>query len=149
MVRSAYGDDSSLDLAPGLGPVRYDPQSHVRQLLVAGTLFGIIGLTNIVQGVGALSGSSVYPANAVFVFGNARLWGGIVLAAGLLQLVVSFAIFTSQRWARVTGIVIGVANAFTHLFVLSAHPWWAVVGLALDVIAVRALVVHGGQEILD
>jgi hypothetical protein len=65
-------------------------------MLFAGTVLGLIGAVNCIQGIAALSGSSIYPDSVVFEFGNLRLWGWLVLIAGIVQLVVSFAIFAKS-----------------------------------------------------
>jgi len=144
MAQSGYGDDLSLNEAP-----RYDPRSGARQLLFAATVLGVIGVANVIQGISELSGSKVYPEDARFVFAGGDFWATVVVLAGLLSIAASFWIFTSSQKARIVGIVIATVNAFTHLFVLAAHPWWALIALAMDILAIRALVVHGASGILD
>jgi hypothetical protein len=114
-----------------------------QNLQFAGTIIGLIGVTNVVQGIGVLSGRKVYPDNAVFVFAGDRLWGWVVLLVGLAGIVVSFAIYTRSSLARWLGVAIAAGNAITQLLVMPARPLWAVAFVALDVLAIRALVVYG------
>jgi hypothetical protein len=121
-----------------------DPnQRAARSLMLAGTVLGLIGVTNIIQGIGVLAGSKVYPDNAVFVFAGDRLWGWVSLIAGLVTLVVSFALFTRSSKARWIGVGVVAANAVTQLLVMPARPWWGLAAVALDLLALRALVVYG------
>jgi len=73
-------------------------------MIDAGTVLGLIGTFNAVAGIAALSGSAVYRSHGVFEFGNVRLWGWIVLIAGLAELVASFAIFSKSSFARWFGV---------------------------------------------
>jgi cytochrome b subunit of formate dehydrogenase len=114
-----------------------------RNLLFAGTIIGLIGVTNVVQGIGVLSGSKVYPDNAVFVFAGDRLWGWVVLLAGIVAIVVSFAIYTRSPLARWLGVAIATGNAITQLLVMPARPLWALAFVAADLLVIRALVVYG------
>lgn len=141
-MASAYGK-SDLNLSPGHG-YRGDPnQRAARNLMLAGTIIGLIGVTNVIQGVGVLAGSKVYPDNAVFVFAGDRLWGWVVLLAGLVEVAASFALYTRSSIARWLGVAVAAGNAITQLLVMPARPWWALAAIALDLLVIRALVVYG------
>jgi hypothetical protein len=118
-------------------------QRAARNLMFAGTIIGLIGVTNVIQGIGVLSGSKVYPDNAVFVFAGDRLWGWVALLAGLVEVAVSFAIYTRSSVARWLGVAVAAGNAITQLLVMPARPLWAVAFIALDLLVIRALVVYG------
>jgi hypothetical protein len=141
MARSAYAQDD-LD-KPGGGYRGEQDRPAARALLFAGTIIGLIGVTNVIQGTAVLSGSSVYPQNAVFPLAGDRVWGWVVLVAGLVAIVASFAIFTKSAAARWIGISVAVLNAVTQLFVMPARPLWSVAAIAADVLVIKALVVHG------
>jgi hypothetical protein len=145
---SAY-DHDDLSLAAGYA-YRGEPEERAaRSLLFAGTILGLIGVANVIQGIGAIAGSDGYPANAVFPLARQAVWGWVVLAAGLAEVGVSFAIFTRSRFARTAGIVVGVANAFSQLFVIPAQPLWGIAALAADLLLVKVLVVHGASAPLS
>jgi hypothetical protein len=143
MARSAYGDD--LDLSVGYDSSAATDYGAARSLLFAGTILGLIGVANVVQGIAVLAGSRVYPDNAVFVFAHQHTWGWIVLAVGAVTVLVSFAIFTRSTFARSFGVAVAVGNAFSQLLVMPARPLWALAALAADLLVVKALVAHGGS----
>jgi hypothetical protein len=116
-----------------------------RSMLFAGTVLGLIGAVNCIQGIAALSGSSVYPDSVVFEFGNLRLWGWVVLIAGVVQLVVSFAIFTKSPFARWFGVATAAGNAIVQLLVFPENPLWCLSVFAADLVVIRVLVVYGGR----
>jgi hypothetical protein len=111
--------------------------------MLAGTVIGLIGVTNLIQGVSVLAGSKVYPDNAVFTFAGDRLWGWVVLVAGVVEVVASFALFTKSSAARAIGLAVAAGNAVTQLLVMPARPLWAVAAIALDLLVIRALLVYG------
>jgi hypothetical protein len=132
------------DLTPGLRQVGYGPPAP-RSMLFAGTVLGLIGTFNAIAGIGVLSGSRVYAAHGVFEFGNARVWGWVVLLAGVAELVASFAIFSKSSVARWFGVCAAGANAFTQLLAVPAHPLWALAAVAADLVVIRVLVLYGGR----
>jgi hypothetical protein len=139
---SAYGHDN-LNLAAGYGYRPDVDQRAARAMLFSGTIIGLIGVTNVIQGVSVLAGSKVYPDNAVFTFAGDRLWGWVVLVAGVVEVATSFAIFTRSEAARLIGIAVVAGNAVTQLLVLPARPWWGIAAVAADVLVIKMLVVHG------
>jgi hypothetical protein len=51
----------------------------------------------------------------------------------------------AETWARVTGIVIAVISALVNMAFLAAHPIWATIVIAVDVLVIYALAVHGRE----
>jgi hypothetical protein len=135
------------DLTPGYRPVRRERGAG--SLLFAGTILGLIGFFNVIAGVSALSGSKTYPENTVYEFGNLKLWGGIVLAVGVVELVASVGIFSRNRlWVKI-GVVVAAGNAVTQLLFIPVHPWWAVTAFAADLLVIRALLRYGASGTLS
>jgi hypothetical protein len=114
-------------------------------MLFAGTVLGLIGVANVIVGCKVLSDSSFVPANAVFVTGNIRVWGWVVLIVGIAQIVASFGIFSKSALARWFGVATAVANAVAQLLFFPAHPFWALCAFAASLIVIRVLVVYGGR----
>ena len=53
-----------------------------------------------------------------------------------------------HRWARGLGIVVAAARAVVDLGFLAAAPAWSTLVLAVDVLVIYALSVHG-EEIVE
>jgi hypothetical protein len=62
-----------------------------------------------------------------------------VVAAGLGAI-------TGQTWARVVGVVVAAVSALLNVAFLAAYPIWSALMIALDVLVIWALIVHGGQD---
>jgi hypothetical protein len=48
-------------------------------------------------------------------------------------------------WARVTGVVVAGLSAVVNLLDIAAYPLWSLIVIAVDVLVIYALVVHGGE----
>lgn len=112
----------------------------------AGTIAVLAGLFNVVEGVVALVDSDYY------VVGSAGLlvfdltgWGWIHLIVGILAFASGLALFTGAVWARIVTVALAGFNALAQLAFLSAYPVWGVVVIALDVLVIWAVIVHGDE----
>ena len=64
------------------------------------------------------------------------------IAAGVLF---GFGVLVGQTWARVIGIALAVISAIINLAFLAAYPVWGVILIALDVVIIYALAMHGRE----
>jgi hypothetical protein len=46
-------------------------------------------------------------------------------------------------WARVVGIIIALLSALANIAFLAAYPIWSTIIIAIDVLVIYALAVHG------
>jgi hypothetical protein len=58
---------------------------------------------------------------------------------------VGIGVFTGATWARICGVILCGLNALVQLVFLSAYPIWAVLIIALDMLVIWALIVHGDE----
>ena len=72
-------------------------------------------------------------------------WGWTHLILGLIAVAVGIGVFAGQTWARVTGIIIAGISALTNIAFLPAYPIWVTIVIALDVLVIYALAVHGRE----
>jgi hypothetical protein len=91
---------------------------------------------------------------AYFTFRTNRLlaihdyapWGWVHLAGGLLAVAAGAGIlWGGHRWARIAGVVVAALSAVVNLGFLAATPVWSTLLIALDVVAIFALTVHGWE----
>jgi hypothetical protein len=105
------------------------------------------GVLDALHGLQALIG----PDTAYFV-GDAGLfsidvqsWGWWHLISGLLLILVGIALLSGATWARVVAIILVALNAIGQLTLISVQPWLSLGLLALDVLVIYALTVHGHE----
>jgi len=72
-------------------------------------------------------------------------WGWVHLILGVIAVGTGIGVLLGQTWARVTGIIIAVLSALSNIAFLPAYPIWATIIIALDVLAIYALAVHGRE----
>jgi hypothetical protein len=119
-------------------------------VVFAGVILMVTGIFSAVQGLVALIGPSTY-----YVLGEESLWlldvtgwGWWNLIIGLLLVLVAVALFVGQTWARVVAVILVIFNAVGQLLLIPAQPWWSIIVIALDVLIIYALIVHG-RELKD
>lgn len=116
----------------------------------AGVILMVIGIFSAVQGLVALIGPNSY---YVVTEGSLWLldvngWGWWNLIVGLLLVLTAVALFAGQTWARIVAVVLAVLNAIGALLLIPAQPWWSVIVIAIDILVIYALIVHG-RELRD
>lgn len=112
----------------------------------AGVMLVMAGVFNVMYGVVALFHDDYYVVGpeGLLVFDLTR-WGWILLVTGTLAVVSGAALFTGALWARIVAVVLAVANALIQMGFMSAYPVWALVAIAVDIIVIWAVIVHGGD----
>jgi hypothetical protein len=107
-------------------------------MLVMGGIFQAIeGFVAIIQG-----GFFGTPPDYAFRMGAAN-WGWVHLALGLLLVVAGCGLFTGKLWARIVGIVAAVLGAIANFAFIPYYPIWSLLIIAVDVLAIWALALHG------
>ena len=113
----------------------------------AGVILLISGLFSVIQGIVALVGPDTYYAvtdGSLFIF-DAQGWGWWNITIGILLLLTAGALFAGQTWARVVAIILAILSAIVQLLLIPAQPWWSFIIIAIDVLIIFALTVHGKE----
>jgi hypothetical protein len=66
----------------------------------------------------------------------------------VLLVLTALALFAGQTWARIVAVILVILNALGQLLLIPAQPWWSFIMIAIDVLVVYALIVHG-RELRD
>jgi hypothetical protein len=108
------------------------------------------GVMNIVQGVTALAKTSFWTDyGAVYVTGDLRTWGWILLIWGIVILIGAASVYRGGQFGRWIGIFAAALNMIMQLVFIPAYPFWALTIMVLDVLVIYALAVYGGGELED
>ena len=118
-------------------------------VVFAAVLLGMLGLFNLIDGIAALARSSVFIGNAHFVFGDLRTWGWVALILGGLQVIVSLGVLAGNQIARWTGVALIGLNTIGQMFFLPAYPFWSLMIIAVDIVALWGLCAYGSRDNLD
>jgi hypothetical protein len=118
-------------------------------VVFAGVMAIIAGAFNIIQGLVALFDDKyfVVAGGDLLVF-DYTAWGWVHLLVGVIMVVVGLGILRGSPWGLVAGVVVAGVNAIVQLGFLAAYPVWSILIIALDVVVIYALIVHG-RELAD
>jgi hypothetical protein len=113
----------------------------------ASVLLLIAGIFDLIFGLAAVIGpnTTVVVAETGLFAVDVAAWGWWHIIAGIALIVLSFFLYRGATWARVIAIIIVIINAVGQLTLLSVQPWWSLTILAVDVLIIYALTVHGRE----
>jgi hypothetical protein len=109
----------------------------------AGVMIVVLGVMNTIYGIAAISNSAFYIADAKYILSDLNTYGWVVLVIGIIQLCVGAGVFARMQFARWTGVLIASANLVAQLLWISAFPLAGLAFVAIDVLVIYGLVVHG------
>jgi hypothetical protein len=118
-------------------------------VLFASVLLLVIGFFNMIYGIAAIANSHVLVANAHYVIGDLRVWGWVTLILSVLQLVAAGGIVMGNQLARWFAVAVVGINAIEMMFFIPAYPFWALIIIAADVVALWGLCAYGSRENLE
>jgi hypothetical protein len=118
-------------------------------ILFAAVLLLVLGFFNMIYGIAAIANSHVFTANAHYVIGDLRAWGWITLILSVLQLVAAAGILAGNQLARWFAVAVVGLNAIDMMFFLPSYPFWALVIIAVDVVALYGLCAYGSRANLE
>lgn len=113
----------------------------------AGVVLLVSGVFGALQGLVALIGPDAYFAvveGSLFLF-DVQGWGWWNLIIGVLLILTGLALLAGQTWARVVAIILAALSAIGQLMLISVQPWWALAIIAVDILVIYALTVHGRE----
>lgn len=124
-----------------------EPTGWVGWIFFAGVIMILGGTFQAIAGLVALFNSAYFlvPAADLVVAVSYTGWGWVHLIAGILVVLAGFGVLTGQTWARIVGVVLAGISALLNVAFLAAYPLWSIVVIALDIIVIYALCVHGRE----
>jgi hypothetical protein len=115
-------------------------------IVFALTLLITVGFFNLIDGIAAITRSHIYITNARYVIGDLRAWGWVTLILGVLQLLAALGILVGNRVARWFAVAVIGLNAIGQMFFVPAYPFWALMIIAVDIVALWGLCAYGSRE---
>lgn len=117
-----------------------------RMVFVA-ILLLLVGVLNIIYGIGAISDASFFVNDTRYVFTNLHAMGWFLVIVGVIQLTGGFSLMSGNTYGRVIGIIAGTIGAIDALLSMGgSHPFWSLAIFALCVWIVYGIVVYGDDE---
>lgn len=111
----------------------------------AAVMLLLLGCTNTVEGVAAVTGSDFFVSRAHYLFGDLSSWGWVIWLIGVAQGLTGVAVLVKIQFARWFGVAFAFFNALAQILTIQAYPFWSLALLSLDILVIYALIVHGGR----
>ncbi|HVP01335.1 MAG TPA: hypothetical protein VMT10_02095 [Solirubrobacteraceae bacterium] len=105
----------------------------------AGILLAIMGVLNIIWGIGAISNSKFFIADQKYIISSLHTWGWATLVLGALELIAAFSLFSGGGFGRWLGIFAAALTSISALLSIPAYPFWSLCVFALAIIIIYEL----------
>src|SRR4051812_47555607 len=113
----------------------------------AGTMLMMLGVFHVIEGLVALTKSSYFLVHSSGLVVNASYttWGWVHIIAGCIVVAAGVGVLNGQIWARIVGVGVAFVSTLVSIAFLSAYPIWSILMIALAVVVIMALTVHGSD----
>jgi len=139
---------TSATIKPARGG-RYVERQGYGLVVFASVMLLVIGCFNLIYGIAAVANAHVFVAGAHYVWGDLRFWGWATLIIGAVQLLAAAGVMIGNQLARWFGVAVLGINAIAMMFFIPAYPFWALVILAADVVALWGLCAYGSRANIE
>jgi hypothetical protein len=115
----------------------------------AAVLQAVIGFFNLLDGIAAIANSHIFTSNAVYVVGDLRAWGWVMTIFGAVQLVAAAGVWAGNQLARWFVVAVIGLNAIGQMFFIPAYPFWSLMIITVDIVALWGLCMYGSRETIE
>ena len=115
-------------------------------IVFAAVLLATVGFFNLLDGIAAIANSHVFLGNAHYVVGDLRAWGWVMTIFGAVQLLAVVGIVVGNQLARWFAVAVIGLNAIGQMFFIPAYPFWSLIIIAVDVVALWGLCAYGSRR---
>ena len=107
----------------------------------------LLGSLHALQGLAALFNDDSFEVSddRLWVPADFTIWGWVHLIGGIIVVAAGAALVTGRLWARIVGVVAAFASAIVSIGFLPAYPVCAAIMIAMDIIVIWAITVHGAE----
>ena len=117
------------------------------RVVFAAMLLLLLGVLNIIYGIGALDDANYFVGDTRFILSNLSTLGWVLIILGVIQLTGGYSLMSGNTYGRVLGVIGGTLGAVGALLSIGgANPWWSLCVFALCVYVVHGIIVFGEDE---
>jgi hypothetical protein len=117
------------------------------RVVFAAIILGMLGVINIIYGIGALDDANYFVGDTRFVLDNLNTLGWVLIILGIVQLTGGFSLAAGNAYGQVVGIVGGSLGAIGALLSIGGNnPWWSLCVFFLCIWVVYGIIVFGEDE---
>ncbi|MGY1606717.1 MULTISPECIES: DUF7144 family membrane protein [unclassified Geodermatophilus] len=140
-------DTSHRNTTESSASYREPPTAWAGWVVFGGVMLITVGAFQVVQGLVALFDDGFYAVtqDGLVVDVDYNTWGWIHTVIGVVAILTGLGLLAGNMVARVVGVGIALLSALVNLAFLPAYPIWSTIMIALDVIVIYAIIVHGRE----
>jgi hypothetical protein len=119
----------------------------VGRAIFAATLLLMVGVINIIYGIGALDGANIFVNDQRFVLTDLNTMGWVLIILGIIQLAGGLSLMAGNTYGRVIGIVGASLGAIGALLSVGGdNPWWSLAVFFLCVYIIHGILIYGDDD---
>lgn len=113
----------------------------------AGIMMLLSGVFQAIAGLVAIFRDTFYVVNSsqILVLNNIHTWGWVNLIVGVIVALAGLSLFSGTTWSRVVAVLFAMGAAIVNMAWLPMYPIWSILCIALSIMAIYAVVAHGGE----
>lgn len=125
-----------------------NPGGWYGMIVFAGTIMLMLGAFHAIAGLVALFQDDYFfvAKDGLVVTADYTAWGWTHIIVGVVVAAAGAALFTGAMWARIVAVLVALVSSLVNLAFLSAYPLWSGIMIALDVLIIYAVTVHGNLD---
>lgn len=115
--------------------------------MFAATLLVIVGILNILYGIGALDDARIFVGDTRFILDDLNTLGWVLIVLGVVQLIGGLSLMAGNTFGRVIGLIGGGLGAIGALLSIGgAYPWWSLGVFVLCIYVIHGILIYGEDE---
>jgi hypothetical protein len=116
-------------------------------VVFAGLMMIMLGFFQAIEGLVAIFDDGYYLVrpDGLVVNVDYTTWGWLHLIVGVLAVAAGVGLIAGNIVARVVAVVLALLSAVLNLVFIAAYPVWSTIVIAVDVIVIYAIIVHGRE----
>ncbi len=112
----------------------------------AGFMMILLGSFQAISGLTAVFKQEFFvvtPSNLLVL--DITTWGWLHLLLGAIIIFAGLAVLNGKVWGRIIGVIMALTSAIANMAFIDIYPFWAIMIIAMDILIIFALVVHGSE----
>jgi hypothetical protein len=130
--------------AYGRGP---EPTAWTGWVVFASFMLIMVGSFQAIQGLVAIFDDGFYRVteSGHVINVDYNVWGWTHLLLGVLLIISGVGVLTGNLAARLVAVALAGLSALVNLVFIPEYPVWSILIIAIDVLVIYAIIVHGGE----
>jgi hypothetical protein len=115
--------------------------------MLAGVLMILTGLYGFLAGLAMVLRPPFFAYHGGYLYvWSTHGWGWVELILGAVVVAAGACVLLGMVWARAVGIILATMSAVASFLVLPYYPIWSIIGIAVDLFIIWALVAYSGRR---